>query len=302
MTEKIQEKAGVFIQPKVDFTYVLSITFPQPTIRIKIPKVLVKAMQKRNQTSSGNDDKGSKTKKKYLGASKKSFRKKVGSMFSNVFGKKKSPETDSKGENGEVHTNGDDEEMKKLKNLTERFDMGSTKITGKSTTEDNLNDGVQPMAVGTDEGKERPIVKEMAKAGDGRMERPKSRRTFTKRNDLELDKGKINNVDDGTVGNNTDSSVSRIGDKGPNTVGTKEIVSLKPVENSNDLPRFRSNTQSSHGKSKIAWSMKKMSSVLVGGKSEKQELCNKRILMGVRCRPLNHSGIIQYDENGVLLP
>ena len=67
--------------------------------------------------------------------------------------------------------------------------MGSEKITGESTTTgENLNIGVQQMAVATDEGKKRPIVKEMVKPSDERKERPKSRRTFSKRNDLELKK------------------------------------------------------------------------------------------------------------------
>ncbi|KAM6597841.1 hypothetical protein CsatA_008365 [Cannabis sativa] len=32
------------------------------------------------------------------------------------------------------------------------------------------------------------------------------------------------------------------------------------------------------------------------------ELCKKRILMGGKCKPLNVSGTLQYDNNGVLLP
>ncbi|XP_012837651.1 PREDICTED: uncharacterized protein LOC105958189 [Erythranthe guttata] len=32
------------------------------------------------------------------------------------------------------------------------------------------------------------------------------------------------------------------------------------------------------------------------------ELCKKRILMGEKCRPLNRSGALHYDEHGVLLP
>ncbi|KAK4427626.1 hypothetical protein Salat_1531600 [Sesamum alatum] len=32
------------------------------------------------------------------------------------------------------------------------------------------------------------------------------------------------------------------------------------------------------------------------------ELCKKRILMGEKCRPLNISGTLHYDKNGVLLP
>lgn len=33
-----------------------------------------------------------------------------------------------------------------------------------------------------------------------------------------------------------------------------------------------------------------------------QELCKKRILMGGKCKPLNLSGTLQYDNNGILLP
>ncbi|XVF31429.1 hypothetical protein REPUB_Repub16aG0145300 [Reevesia pubescens] len=317
MTERIQEKAGVLVPPNSHLSYVLSITLPQPTLRIKIPKVLVKAMQRRNQTRSGNEENGSKNKKKYGATSKKSFRKKVGSMFSNVFGKnKKSSEANSKGENGKVYSNGDDDddEMKKLKNMLDSVDMGSEKITGKNSEDDKLNDGVQlPMAVATGFGMSKSqLVKEMVEAGDEKKEkpmmvgsgneikgRPRSMRTFSKnlvqRNELELiNKAKINNVD-----GKTDLSVACVGgDKGANTLGTKAIVSLKQAEYSNDLTRFRSKTLASRRKPKIAWSMKK----LVGGKSEKRELCKKRILMGGRCRPLNHSGIIQYDENGVLVP
>lgn len=36
--------------------------------------------------------------------------------------------------------------------------------------------------------------------------------------------------------------------------------------------------------------------------SKDTELCKKKILMGEKCRPLNKSGTLQYDENGILLP
>ncbi|XP_022033061.1 uncharacterized protein LOC110934182 [Helianthus annuus] len=32
------------------------------------------------------------------------------------------------------------------------------------------------------------------------------------------------------------------------------------------------------------------------------ELCKKRIIMGRKCRPLNVSGALHYDKNGVLVP
>ncbi|XP_058215851.1 uncharacterized protein LOC131326948 [Rhododendron vialii] len=38
------------------------------------------------------------------------------------------------------------------------------------------------------------------------------------------------------------------------------------------------------------------------GEEEEEELCKKRILMGQKCRPLHQSGLLHYDENGVLLP
>ncbi|CAL0300113.1 unnamed protein product [Lupinus luteus] len=33
-----------------------------------------------------------------------------------------------------------------------------------------------------------------------------------------------------------------------------------------------------------------------------EEPCKKRILMGVRCKPLSCSGILRYDEDGIFLP
>lgn len=35
---------------------------------------------------------------------------------------------------------------------------------------------------------------------------------------------------------------------------------------------------------------------------KKEELCKKRILMGVRCKPLSSSGTLKYDEDGIFLP
>ncbi|KAH0908616.1 hypothetical protein HID58_031937 [Brassica napus] len=32
-----------------------------------------------------------------------------------------------------------------------------------------------------------------------------------------------------------------------------------------------------------------------------EELCKKRILMGERCKPINRSGVLQYDGDGILV-
>nr|XP_043618833.1 uncharacterized protein LOC122590719 [Erigeron canadensis] len=39
-----------------------------------------------------------------------------------------------------------------------------------------------------------------------------------------------------------------------------------------------------------------------GKEDEGDELCKKRIMMGNKCRPLNVSGSLHYDKNGVLVP
>lgn len=33
-----------------------------------------------------------------------------------------------------------------------------------------------------------------------------------------------------------------------------------------------------------------------------EELCKKRILMGERCKPINRSGVLKYDGDGILVP
>ncbi|MFS7933189.1 hypothetical protein Hanom_Chr04g00376821 [Helianthus anomalus] len=38
------------------------------------------------------------------------------------------------------------------------------------------------------------------------------------------------------------------------------------------------------------------------GEDGSLELCKKRIIMGRKCRPLNVSGALHYDKNGVLVP
>lgn len=102
MTEQTREKYGVFVSPKRHHSYVVTITLPQPTIRIKIPRVFVKAVQSRRSQSLSEN--GGKSMKRHW--------KKVGSMFSKVFGKKKTvAKTDSKAEseNFELHSDDDDE-------------------------------------------------------------------------------------------------------------------------------------------------------------------------------------------------
>ncbi|GMI84442.1 hypothetical protein HRI_002113500 [Hibiscus trionum] len=236
MTGRINEKDGVSVPPNSHLSSVIGIWFP--TMRIKIPMVLVKSMKRKNQAprSDNNGD----NKKKPLVTSKKSFGKKVGSMFSNVFGKKNSMDETA-------------EEMKKLSLMIGKMDIGIEKTTVKINEEFRFNNGVRRISA-----EEKPMVKEWPKS-----RRPIYLRNTSERIDIELNKGKDQDV-----------------------VGTKGIV-----ENSNGLSVFRYKTPTSRRTIRTTMA------------SEKQlELSKKRILMGIRCRPLGRSGKLEYDENGFLIP
>ncbi|KAK2638022.1 hypothetical protein Ddye_025817 [Dipteronia dyeriana] len=54
---------------------------------------------------------------------------------------------------------------------------------------------------------------------------------------------------------------------------------------------------------KIGGSMREKSSIQkIEEERVDEELCKKRILMGERCKPLNISGTLHYDQDGILLP
>ncbi|XP_071933415.1 uncharacterized protein [Coffea arabica] len=79
-------------------------------------------------------------------------------------------------------------------------------------------------------------------------------------------------------------------------------------ERSKQLARIPSRRCSSHKKRRHA-KLKLKKGIQQGKESEEEdeesggiELCKKKILMGRKCRPLNKSGTLQYDENGILLP
>ncbi|MBA0554872.1 hypothetical protein Golob_013947 [Gossypium lobatum] len=245
MAAKIHERNGVLVSQNSHFSYVLSITLPQPTIRIKIPKVLVKAMQRRNHGRREND----------AIHKKESFRKKVGSMASSVFGKNNnSPEAAS------------DEAMMKLKKMIESLDMESEK---NGEDEYVFNDGVMVLvdekemveAEEGDEGKEELAM--VVEAGNERKERLRLLQTYSK---------KISNV------GNDDSGVVCVDDnEGKGTHGMKE------GNGSNDMTWSQSRRQ----KPKIAWLVKRITEKVVGVKSKEEEVWRKRILMGEKCKPLN---------------
>lgn len=243
MAAKIHEKNSVLVSQNSHFSYVLSITLLQQTIRIKIPKVLAKAVKRRNHGRCEND----------AIHKKKGFRKKVGSIVSRVFGKNNnSPEAAS-------------EAMMKLKKMIESLDMESEE---NGEDEYVLNDGVMVLvdeketeAEDGDEGKEEPEM--VVEAGNERKERSRLLQTESK---------KISNV------GNDDSGVVCVEDN-----GGKGTLGMKEGNGSNDMTWSQSRRQ----KPKIAWSVKRLTEMVVGVKSKEEEVWRKRILMGEKCKPLN---------------
>ncbi|WRX24386.1 hypothetical protein QQP08_016873 [Theobroma cacao] len=269
MTVTNHENTRPFVPPNSQSFYHISITF-----NFWIPKI-----KRRNNVRGVDDENGSKSKKKHVPKSRESFRKRVGVMFSNVFGNKKlSPETGSGSSNGngKVHWDGDWDQMENWKKFVERSVGMESAKTREKGSENHLYGGVRPTVVATGLGISKSrMFKELLEDEDKAERRGKQQdrvsKFFSKLiNDLEMKKGETTKADDG------------VGDRGAKTVARKKGKVMGKQE------------KKSRPKLKIAWSMKKM----MGGKSEKQELCKKRILMGGRCRPL---GTIQYDENGFLL-
>ncbi|GMI65400.1 hypothetical protein HRI_000209300 [Hibiscus trionum] len=121
MEEQINGRNGVSVPPKSNLSYVVTITIPQPSIRIKVPRVFVKAVH--SIKSHNQSESGSNNMKKHWDMSKRIIRKKVGSMFSKVFG---SSNAEDVALGGNVD---DDGGMNKLRDMLKRVD--SKKNTGK---------------------------------------------------------------------------------------------------------------------------------------------------------------------------
>ncbi|KAL1549768.1 hypothetical protein AAHA92_17825 [Salvia divinorum] len=53
---------------------------------------------------------------------------------------------------------------------------------------------------------------------------------------------------------------------------------------------------------KVKLRLKTKTKTTASNKEPPEELCKKRILMGEKCRALNLSGVLHYDNQGILLP
>ncbi|KAH7866336.1 hypothetical protein Vadar_019053 [Vaccinium darrowii] len=131
-------RKGSFVQSKTTLSSFINITFPQPKIRIRMPKLLAKTLRRRNpqkcdDTENANDV---KKKKKNNGWTEpgSSFPKKVSSIVSNVFGNKKSAEKSSE----ETEETGETEESRKEAKAPSGFGGIFNKRNGKQASSSRL--------------------------------------------------------------------------------------------------------------------------------------------------------------------
>ncbi|KAJ0013462.1 hypothetical protein Pint_19723 [Pistacia integerrima] len=247
------------------FSYFFSMNISQPRVRVKIPKVVLKTMQRRSTredesfkdaNDNGDDDDG-KIKKRV--APKKLLPVKVGRVFLDFFRRKKSSKEErscsANGENRRVCRKNvfdlaDEKETERLKKV-ETEEMGLLQLSFKSLLKKRNGGGVKVTKANTSGG-----------------------------------------VDTTSGGSNNRTAV---------VIGRQE--------SSLSLPRVPSRIMTTRQRLKMARSMRKKPVKMGSGETDQedgersgQELCKKRILLGGKCRPLNHSGTLQYDKDGVLLP
>ncbi|KAF9669877.1 hypothetical protein SADUNF_Sadunf13G0010200 [Salix dunnii] len=279
---------------------VSSITIPEPKIRIRIPKLLAKTMQRRSDDCiTDHLDDHTRAKKERVVQPKSLLPEKFGLFFSSVFGKKKSPKASSK-----VHKNGDGYK---------------SDVAG---LDDGLYDGDQPFEVAAKSPlhlleEEEEEGEEHGKPTIERRENKPSRAAdmylkvsipflsfFKKYTGLNFFRAKT--ITDHTVLRRQGTSHNL-----PSGVRMSDTPAGRQ-ESSSNLLINPSRVPSTDQKLRMASFSGNTSSSKIGGKPGQtgeesreesgDELCKKRILMGEKCKPLNLSGSLHYDEDGILLP
>ncbi|XP_050273878.1 uncharacterized protein LOC126716884 [Quercus robur] len=285
-TKKIKEASPIICRTlttttrrKPTMSSNLSISYFKPKIRIKVPKLIAKIMQKRCRQCI---DDHSKNKKKWA--------KQVGSVFSGVMGKRKSVDACSSNDrNEEVYRK---TAMNKVGSETLKSEKDTTE--GMQKRNGKVKSSIQPRVAN-----KLPTKKFLSFTS-----------FFNRKNRKNFIKGNINKEND--------SCSICDGCSTPNcrTVGgvTTSFRLIGKQGSSGHLIRVPSKILTTRKKLRVARSLrKKMNKQFERGSEEENdgkdkeekgelELCKKRILMGEKCRPLGFSGTLQYDKDGILLP
>ncbi|KAA8536787.1 hypothetical protein F0562_029265 [Nyssa sinensis] len=258
-------------------SYYVSIAMPQPNIKVKMPKLLMKSKQGRNHECNDSADVDHSRKKKKWAQTRRFLPKKVGSIMHSVFGNKKSQEMCSSNcENKVVHNDCDGfkQSITESERVVEEDDL-TKNLNGK--TDSKMSD--QPH-----------LLKEILEVENN--EKGKQESVMADKQPLKVSlslscffnkktKGKMNRTDSFSCSKRGDSSGNRV---------------IGKQESSSNFSRVASSRQNGCRKIRRAKSVRKKVTKKVNEESEQgdEELCKKRILMGEKCRPLNLSGTLQY--------
>ncbi|CAI9768939.1 unnamed protein product [Fraxinus pennsylvanica] len=221
---------------------IIGSSLPQPEIRVKFPKLLMKSMQRRRNHRGSN---GSNVDQKEATENGDFLRKRISFITLSACSSKKAQEMSSSGNQPLEIDNADDSILKNIQDSCEE------KIHGENSGE---------------------VDKKL-------VEMPtKISRFIRKRIGVPFRKLKL--------------------DEKSNDEASQKKCSKSLDEFRRKKSIYRRITS---GKSVLEKVLK-----CDGGEEEEErsevELCKKRILMGEKCRPLNLSGVLHYDTDGVLLP
>ncbi|CAK7340600.1 unnamed protein product [Dovyalis caffra] len=288
---------------------------PSYVFSIRIPRLLAKTMQRRiDGCATEHNDDHTKAKKERV-IKPKDLPETVGLFFSSVFGKKKSPKASSK-----VHKNGDGYQS----------DLAETDAV--------VYDGDQSL-LEIEEEKEEKHEKPTMETRENKPGREADKYLkvsfpflsfLSKYTSLNFFRDKINtgngwnhtrcnsiairacNIAD--PAKTTDHTVIRRQETShnlPSGVGRSDTLTGRQESGSN-LPTNPSRILTTRLKLKTVSFVGKTTRSQIRGKSETvreesreecgEELCKKRILMGEKCKPLNLSGSLHYDKDGILMP
>ncbi|KDP23428.1 hypothetical protein JCGZ_23261 [Jatropha curcas] len=270
-------------------SYLFSITISQPKIRIKIPKLLAKTMQKRSNGASNIDH--VKEKKKKWG--------KFGSIFSSIFNTKKSPKVQRNDDDNisTDHQTGPSE-AKILKRVDQYFAVLDDHDSSSSTSY-SFNRLLQI----EDEEEEKRSNKE--KKGKSNKQPNKAEKHLKVSPSLSRLFRKSTSCNNFIKSKNHNISPTNVGKIAEAVVGgqASRVAFNRSTSDTMNLQQAPSRISTTHRKLKMAQSSSNQeTSEREDRGGEQQELCKKRILMGEKCRPLSYSGTLQYDKDGTLLP
>ncbi|KAF3454565.1 hypothetical protein FNV43_RR05013 [Rhamnella rubrinervis] len=287
-------------------SYIITIPIPHSKLRIKIPKLLLKTMQRRVHKDVDPDPEQTRNKKK---RTENFLLRKAGCIFTNinVFGNKKSSPQDT------LFKNGNNDAIKDVHGVCHDGSGIETEIC-----EDDHDHDHQPFEVEQEFSSSEFHSAKKTLEGTDDEGSEEMRSNLSPKGSLPL--AYLFN-EEKSMNFNIKSKTSTCGfisnkenDNAANGAGGI-ANSLRVVgESSRHLIRIpsRISTSRSRRRLRIAVFVRKIESkkfeeqnaaaAAAREESGDRELCKKRILMGSKCKPLNLSGTLQYDSNGILLP